>query len=91
VLGRDEVAFAFTSTSADAANPARRVASLSGAARENADSRVMAGLHFRFATDAGLKLGRQVGAAAVAQILQPIASSAAVEPAIGNTSQAATY
>ena len=91
VLGRDDVAFAFTSTSADAANPARRFASFSDAARENADSRVMAGLHFRFATDAGLQLGRLVGAAAVAQILQPIASSAAAQPAIGDASRAATY
>ena len=90
VLGRDDVAFAFTSTSADAANP-RRFASFSDAARENADSRVMAGLHFRFATDAGLQLGRLVGAAAVAQILQPIASSAAAQPAIGDASRGATY
>ena len=52
------MAFAFTSTSADAASPARSFASFWDAARENADSRVMAGLHFRFATDAGLQLGR---------------------------------
>ena len=30
-------------------------------AYENADSRVKAGLHFRFATEAGLELGRRIG------------------------------
>ena len=55
---------------------ARRFASFSDAARENADSRVMAGLHFRFATDAGLQLGRQVGTAAATQILPPLVNAA---------------
>jgi hypothetical protein len=85
VFGRDDIAFAFTSTSADAASPARRFASFSDAARENADSRVMAGLHFRFATDAGLQLGRQVGSAAVTQILQPLVNSAAVDRAMSDS------
>lgn len=39
----------------------RSCRSFSEAARENADSRVKAGLDFRFATVAGLELGRQVG------------------------------
>jgi hypothetical protein len=43
------------------ANPVRHFRSFSEAARENADSRVKAGLHFRFATQAGLELGRQIG------------------------------
>ena len=90
VFGRDDVAFVFTSSSADVANPARRFASFSDAARENADSRVMAGLHFRFATDAGLQLGRQVGDTAATQILQPLADSAANEQAFGSTDRSSS-
>lgn len=71
-LGRDEIAFSFASASADPANPIRRFTSFSEAARENADSRVVAGLHFRSATDAGLKLGDQVGRHAFATLLAPI-------------------
>ena len=41
------------------------------AADENADSRVQAGLHFRFACQAGQALGRQVGAWVVATQLRP--------------------
>lgn len=60
-FGRDYLPFAFASSSAMAANPVRAFRSFSEAARENADSRVKAGLHFRFATDAGLELGRRIG------------------------------
>jgi hypothetical protein len=48
VIARDDVAFSFTSTSALPANPVQHFASFSDAARENADSRIFAGLHFRF-------------------------------------------
>ena len=34
---------------------------VSQAAKENADSRVRAGIHFRFACDAGLELGKRIG------------------------------
>ena len=60
-FGRDHVSFAFASSSAMAANPVRAFRSFSEAAKENADSRVKAGLHFRFATEAGLQLGRSIG------------------------------
>jgi hypothetical protein len=60
-FGRDQLDFSIASPSALPANPVRSFASFSEAARENADSRVMAGLHFRFATDAGLELGRKIG------------------------------
>jgi PAP2 superfamily len=60
-FGRDRVNFSFASSSALPANPVRSYASLRDAARENADSRVKAGLHFRFATEAGLELGRRIG------------------------------
>lgn len=72
VLGRDDVAFSFASTSALPANPVRQFASFSDAARENADSRIFAGLHFRFATDAGLKLGDQIARYSLANFLRPL-------------------
>ena len=49
-----------------------RFKSFSEAARENADSRVKAGLHFRSATTAGLKLGESVGRFAVRYSLTPL-------------------
>jgi hypothetical protein len=71
-FGRDDVAFTFASQSADSANPVRSFGSFSKAARENADSRVKAGLHFRFATEAGLRLGEEIGRYTVANLLQPM-------------------
>ncbi len=71
-FGRDDVSFTFTSTSAMPANPQRSFKSFSEAARENADSRVKAGLHFRFATTAGLKLGEDIGRFAVRNSLTPL-------------------
>jgi hypothetical protein len=60
-FGRDQLPFSFASPSALPANPVRSFRSFSEAARENAESRIKAGLHFRFATDAGLELGRRIG------------------------------
>ena len=57
----DQTPFTFTSTSADPAYPSRSFTGFGQAADENADSRVMAGIHFRFATEAGQQLGAQVG------------------------------
>jgi hypothetical protein len=53
--------FTFTSPSADPANASRTFKSFMKAADENADSRVRAGLHFRFATDAGQEMGNRIG------------------------------
>ena len=71
-FGSDRIAFELTSTSALPASPARRFLSFSDAARENADSRVRAGIHFRFATQAGLAQGELVGRYAVQHILMPL-------------------
>ena len=71
-FGRDDIGFTFTSTSSVSANPQRSFRSFSEAARENADSRVKAGLHFRFATSAGLKLGEDIGSFAVRNSLAPL-------------------
>jgi hypothetical protein len=70
-FGRDDVAFTFASQSADPVNPVRTFRSFSEAARENAESRVMAGIHFRFAIDGGLALGRDIGRYTVKTLLQP--------------------
>jgi hypothetical protein len=62
-LGRrgDDIGFSMTSTSADDPQLERSWDSFHQAARENADSRVMAGIHFRFSCDAGLEQGKRIG------------------------------
>jgi hypothetical protein len=67
--GSDRVRFTMASPTAAAETPARTFTSFSAAAAENADSRVRAGLHFRFATTAGLRLGEQIGRQALAEQL----------------------
>jgi hypothetical protein len=71
-FGSDAIAFQFASPTAPAERPLRAFAGFSQAAAENADSRVLAGLHFRFATDAGLELGRKVGRYAIGNMLAPL-------------------
>jgi hypothetical protein len=70
-FGRDDVRFSFASSSALPTNPVREFKSFSQAAQENADSRVRAGLHFRFATNEGLKLGRNIGRHVVETFTRP--------------------
>ena len=57
----DHVPFSMESLTALPANPVRSFNSFTQAANENADSRVRAGIHFRFSTDQGQTLGRNVG------------------------------
>lgn len=71
-FGSDRVSFTMASPTALPEVPARRFDSFSAAARENADSRVRAGLHFRFATTAGLQLGERIGQQAVKDLLGPL-------------------
>ncbi|HWM88293.1 MAG TPA: vanadium-dependent haloperoxidase [Kofleriaceae bacterium] len=71
VFGTDNVPFTMQSTTADPANPIRSYQSLRAAADENADSRVRAGIHFRFATKAGLAQGRKIGPELVSRHLRP--------------------
>jgi hypothetical protein len=49
----------------------RSFTSFSQAARESADSRIYAGIHFRSACEDGLALGRRIGQRAAALYLQP--------------------
>lgn len=53
--------FATTSTSSATPGAARNFKSFFTAADENADSRVMAGLHFRFSCKAGQAMGNKIG------------------------------
>lgn len=71
VLG-DNTPFSMTSPTASPAGSSRSFQSFSQAANENADSRVMAGIHFRFSCVAGQELGNEIGAWTVANHLQPL-------------------
>jgi hypothetical protein len=71
-LGGDEVPFALATSSALPEDPVRRFPGFRAAALENAESRIMAGLHFRFACEAGLALGERVGAHVVATQLDAL-------------------
>jgi hypothetical protein len=68
VLGR-RVSFTMETITAPAGTPTRSFASFEAAARECADSRVQLGWHFRYATDAGLKLGDRIARHVVRQAL----------------------
>ena len=57
----DNYAFATTSTSSPTTGAVRSFKSFLSAADENADSRVMAGLHFRFSCKAGQAIGNEIG------------------------------
>ena len=71
VLGTDQVAFSMTS-GPPFKDITRSYTSFSQAARESADSRVYAGIHFRTACEDGLVLGRKIGERTVALYLQPV-------------------
>lgn len=71
ILG-DNTSFSFQSVTADPLNLTRQYKSFRQAAIENADSRVMAGLHFRFSCEAGLVLGDNVGNWIVQHQLTPL-------------------
>jgi hypothetical protein len=60
ILG-DNTPFTMTSFTAIPAGSTRSFTSFSQAANENADSRVRAGIHFRFSCEAGQELGNKIG------------------------------
>ena len=70
-IGTDEVDFTITSGK-PFEGITRSFTSFSRAARESADSRVYAGIHFRSACEDGLALGRKVGQRAATLYLQPV-------------------
>lgn len=71
ILG-DNTAFTMPSPTASPAFSTRSFNSFSQAADENADSRVMAGIHFRFACEAGQELGNKIGNHVVDKKLRPL-------------------
>jgi hypothetical protein len=64
--------FTMDTTTAPAEMPTRRFARFHDGAVECADSRVQLGWHFRYATDAGLALGRDIARHTVRRSLQPL-------------------
>jgi len=78
-LGTDRVSFTDTSTTAPPERPERSFTSLRRAAAEAADSRVMCGIHFRFATDAGLEEGRALARSILERHLRPTGRDAGEE------------
>jgi hypothetical protein len=68
----DNIAFTMTSESSDPIDATRSFKSFSQAADENADSRVMAGLHFRFSCRAGQDQGNKIGQWTIQNHLKPI-------------------
>src|SRR5882724_2973111 len=70
-LGGDQANFTVTSGK-PFEGITRSFTSFSQAARESADSRVYAGIHFRSACEDGLGLGRKVGQRAATLYLQPV-------------------
>ena len=72
--GRD-VPFTMESPSSKPPGQKRSLASFREAASENADSRVACGIHFRFATRAGLELGKNVGEHVLKSMLPAVSPS----------------
>lgn len=68
----DKISFTMSSPSAVPAGASRSFNSFSQAANENALSRVMAGIHFRFSCQAGQELGSKIGKWTVENHLNPI-------------------
>src|SRR5262245_16926543 len=70
-LGGDQASFTVTSGK-PFEGITRSFTSFSQAARESADSRVYAGIHFRSACEDGIALGRKIGQRVVTLYLQPV-------------------
>ena len=68
-------AFTMATTTAPPGMPTRSFRSFSVAVDECADSRVRLGFHFRYATDAGKRLGRRVARRVVRHRFEPLAHS----------------
>lgn len=71
VIGKN-IGFSMTSTSADPVNSTRSFKNFYEAANENSESRVLAGIHFRFSCRKGLELGEKIGFQIMETRLRPI-------------------
>lgn len=72
MLTKGNMAFTTSSSTAVPMYATRSFRNFKQAADENADSRVVAGIHFRFATEAGQDLGDAIGKWTVRNYLEPI-------------------
>jgi hypothetical protein len=61
-----------TMTSPTAPGVTRRWERLSDVVQEVSNARVWSGVHYRFSTEAGMKVGKDIGAYAVANYMQPL-------------------
>jgi hypothetical protein len=68
----DNIPFTMTSFTAQPAGSTRKFGGFLEAANENADSRVRAGIHFRFSCVAGQELGNRIGKWVVDHYLLPL-------------------
>jgi hypothetical protein len=68
----DNTPFNMSSPTAVPTHSVRSFSDVKQAAEENADSRVQAGIHFRFACEAGLEMGEKVGLWIMDNYLEPI-------------------
>ena len=75
VTGTAKMKVTMISTSALPACRVRSISDLNEAAVECAESRIMNGFHFRFATDEGLKQGRRIAGYILSNYLLPLKSS----------------
>ena len=72
VFGTPKVSFTMKSTMALPESQMRSYRDLDSAAQDCADSRIMNGFHFRFATEEGMQQGRKVARHVVENFLQPV-------------------
>jgi hypothetical protein len=68
----EHLAFTMETTTAPPGMPTRAFARFRAAAQECADSRVQLGWHFRYATDAGLALGREIARHTIREALRAV-------------------
>jgi len=76
VLGTDAFTFTMPSTSALPEGSVRTYHSLQAAADDCADSRILNGYHFRFATEEGKRQGERIARFIHARFLRPLSASA---------------
>jgi len=76
LTGSDTFSFCMVSTTSAPSGTERCWDSFTQAELENAESRVLAGFHFRFAIETGVKVGRQIGQFATRHALRPLNRSA---------------
>lgn len=76
---------ALTTTSPSAKGAARSWTKVDDFTQEVGNARIYEGVHYRFSTEAGTAMGKQIGELAVAKVLRtPAVSAALASPATGD-------